>query len=276
MIKIFCKTKDIENYLKDITEIGFVPTMGNLHQGHMSLLSESIKNNDTSVISIFVNPTQFGNGEDFTTYPRTLERDIEKIKSLDSKDKTILIFSPDSETEIYPIAKESIKAFGPCNILEGAMRPGHFDGVMSVVKRLFDIVGPKNAYFGKKDYQQLTLIKLLVKKFELNINIVSMPVIREVSGLAMSSRNSKLSPKQLEQALALRQNLLKIEGYIHESMVLEDIKLRIAKILTDKRYNYLTLCNQETLEPIKSLSEQSVLLGNLQIGNTKLLDYLEI
>jgi pantoate--beta-alanine ligase len=272
MIKVFHKTLDLQNFLNGKDSIGFVPTMGNLHLGHLSLLSESLKYCKTNVISIFINPTQFSQGEDFNKYPRTLEADIDKIKSLDTSEHEIIIYAPDSELEIYPHGKKVIDAVGPCHILEGALRPGHFDGMATVVKRLFEIVPANKAFFGKKDYQQLTIIK----EYEFNTEIIGLPIIREESGLAMSSRNGYLSQEEKGEALSLRQALLSLKAEIELKKPIADIQNSIKTILADKRFNYLELCHQESLETVEHYSNKMILLGNFQVKATKILDNIEI
>ena len=199
---IFNKKVDLNDFLKnnirDNTSIGFVPTMGALHQGHLSLLKKSIENNITTVISIFVNPTQFNNVEDLEKYPRTLEDDIEKIKTVCDK---ILIYAPTVEDIYEGNPKSQQYNFdGLENQMEGKFRFGHFDGVGTIVKRLFEIVKPTHAYFGEKDFQQLQIVKKLVEKEKLPVTIVGCPIFRETSGLAMSSRNERLSQNEKEKA----------------------------------------------------------------------------
>ena len=276
MIKVFNKTLDLQNFLNKKNNIGFVPTMGNLHLGHLSLLSESLKYCKTNVISIFINPTQFSEGEDFNKYPRTLKADIDKIKSLDSPEHEIIIYAPDSEIEIYPKGKKVIDSVGPCHILEGAIRPGHFDGMATVVKRLFEIVPAHKAFFGKKDYQQLVIIKELVKKYNFDTEIIGLPIIREESGLAMSSRNGYLSQEERVEALKLRQALLSLKAEIELKKPIVDIQNTIKTILADKRFNYLELCHQESLETVEQYSNKMILLGNFQLKTTKILDNIEI
>lgn len=199
---IFNKKVDLNDFLKnnilDNTSIGFVPTMGALHQGHLSLLKKSIENNVTTVISIFVNPTQFNNVEDLEKYPRTLEEDLEKIKTVSDK---ILIYAPTVEDIYEGNPKSQQYNFdGLENQMEGKFRPRHFDGVGTIVKRLFEIVKPTHAYFGEKDFQQLQIVKKLVEKENLPVTIVGCPIFREASGLAMSSRNERLSEEEKEKA----------------------------------------------------------------------------
>jgi pantoate--beta-alanine ligase len=201
-MRIFNKKVDLNNYLKsnnlDKTTIGFVPTMGALHKGHLSLLKKSIENNVTTVISIFVNPTQFNNPEDLKKYPRTLENDVEKIKTISDK---ILVYAPTVEDIYEETTKSEHYNFDGLEYqMEGKFRPGHFDGVGTVVKRLFEIVKPTNAYFGEKDFQQLQIVKKLVEKEKIPVNIIGCPIFREVNGLAMSSRNERLSTEEKEKS----------------------------------------------------------------------------
>ncbi|WP_298307402.1 pantoate--beta-alanine ligase [Flavobacterium sp.] len=199
---IFSKKADLINHLKennlDKSTVGFVPTMGALHAGHLSLLKKSIENNAITVISIFVNPTQFNNPEDLKKYPRTLESDVEKIKTISEK---ILIYAPTVE-DIYDgnTKSQHYNFDGLENQMEGKFRPGHFDGVGTVVKRLFEIVNPTNAYFGEKDFQQLQIVKKLVEKEKLSVTIIGCPIYREQNGLAMSSRNERLSENEKKEA----------------------------------------------------------------------------
>jgi pantoate--beta-alanine ligase len=206
---IFSKKVDLNKYLKDNnldkSSIGFVPTMGALHAGHLSLLEKSTQNNVTTVISIFVNPTQFNNAEDLEKYPRTLENDVKKIKTISDK---ILVYAPTVE-DIYEgkTKSEHYNFDGLENQMEGKFRPGHFDGVGTVVKRLFEIVKPTNAYFGEKDFQQLQIVKKLVEKEKILVNIIGCPIFRESNGLAMSSRNERLSAEEKEKAAIIFKTL---------------------------------------------------------------------
>lgn len=192
---IFNKQSELKEHLSPFwllkSRIGFVPTMGALHDGHLSLLKKSIFENDITVVSIFVNPTQFNNPQDLEKYPRNLERDIEKIAGLS---REVIVFAPSVE-DIYNgnTISQQFNFDGLENQMEGKYRPGHFDGVGTVVKRLFEIVNPTNAYFGEKDFQQLQIIKKLVQKYKIPVNVIGCPIHREANGLAMSSRNERLS-----------------------------------------------------------------------------------
>ncbi len=209
-MQIFKEKALLTAYLKTIWDkncaIGFIPTMGALHQGHLSLIKKSILNNDYNVVSIFVNPTQFNNSQDLEKYPRTLERDIEKIKTVCPG---CIVFAP-SVDDIYEGKTNSISFNydGIENEMEGKHRPGHFDGVGTIVKKLFEIVQPTNAYFGEKDFQQLQIVKKLVSKNNLKVNIVGCPIFREENGLAMSSRNERLSKIDREEASIIYKTLV--------------------------------------------------------------------
>jgi pantoate--beta-alanine ligase len=189
------------------TTIGFVPTMGALHEGHLSLLSQSLKENEISVVSIFVNPTQFNNPEDLAKYPRTMDRDVEKIASLNAK---VLIYAPTVE-DIYHgnTVSQSFQYDGLENQMEGKHRPGHFDGVGTIVKRLFEIIKPTHAYFGEKDFQQLQIVKKLVHKNNIPVKVIGCPIHREANGLAMSSRNERLSPIERKESALIFKTLSK-------------------------------------------------------------------
>ena len=281
MIEVF-KTEnefiDFHNQNKiQCQSIGFAPTMGNLHEGHISLLKKALQENDIGIISIFVNPTQFGAGEDLDLYPRTWKEDLKKIEGLAVKysHKKVIIFYPESDKVIYPHKKETTYAHKKLNhILEGEVRSTHFDGVTTVVKRLFEIVKPNRAYFGKKDYQQQVIIKDMVKELNLPISIVAIPIFREQSGLAMSSRNNYLSHDEKEKALTLYQTLNEVAKTL--SLGLKEARELISqKLKSDSRWNYLEVRTKD-LEVATSDSSDFVILGNYQLGNTRLLDNIEI
>ena len=206
---IFNRQEELKNHLKSVsgpnTTIGFVPTMGALHKGHLSLIKNSLADNQITIVSIFVNPTQFNNAEDLEKYPRTLEIDTEKIEDVS---KEVIIFAPSVE-DIYQgnTVSASFNFDGLENQMEGAHRPGHFDGVGTIVKRLFEIANPTNAYFGEKDFQQLQIVKKMVKKHHLSVNVIGCPIFREENGLAMSSRNERLSLKAREDAALIYKTL---------------------------------------------------------------------
>ncbi|MFC4816513.1 pantoate--beta-alanine ligase [Flavobacterium sp. GCM10023249] len=199
---VFVQQNDLKRYLKQYISnkntVGFVPTMGALHEGHLSLMSESLKNNAVTVVSIFVNPTQFNNADDLKKYPRTLESDVQKIESLNPN---IIVYAP-SVDDIYEGKTESqhFQYDGLEFQMEGKHRPGHFDGVGTIVKKLFEIIQPTNAYFGEKDFQQLQIVKKLTTKYKIPVNIIGCAIHRESNGLAMSSRNERLAKEEREKA----------------------------------------------------------------------------
>ncbi len=208
-MRIFNTQNELVSHLAAIsnsaTTIGFVPTMGALHQGHLSLLSEAMANNSIVVMSIFVNPTQFNNPEDLAKYPRTFEVDVEKIKNVSDK---IIVYAPSVE-DIYNgnTVAAHFDFDGLEHQMEGQFRPGHFDGVGTIVKRLFEIVNPTHAYFGEKDFQQLQIVKKMVEKAKMPVTIIGCPIFREPNGLAMSSRNERLSEADKKAAAILYKTL---------------------------------------------------------------------
>ncbi|PKQ64663.1 pantoate--beta-alanine ligase [Labilibaculum manganireducens] len=252
--------------------IGFVPTMGALHKGHLSLVDTSVKNNDITVVSIFVNPTQFNNPEDLLTYPRTIEEDLEKLSDC----KPDLIFIPEVN-EIYPEPDTRIFDFGVLDrVMEGKKRPGHFNGVAQVVSKLFDIVSPENAYFGQKDFQQVAVIKQMTKDLKLNVNIVPCPIIREKDGLAMSSRNVLLSEDQRKNACKISETLFKARNLVAELSV-SQLKEWVVEEINKNNYlsvEYFEIVNDTTLEVINDWNESNNKIGciTVQVGKTRLID----
>jgi len=200
--------KDLKTYLAGLSEstsVGLVPTMGALHSGHISLVERSVRENDITIVSIFVNPTQFNNKEDLEKYPNTLEADISLLSSVT---ENLLVFAP-SATEMYAnqISSKSYNFEGLEQVMEGEFRPGHFDGVGTIVEKLLRLVSPHKAYFGEKDFQQLQIIKKLVRITNIDVEIVGCPIVRESNGLAMSSRNQRLSKDQRKEAGFIYQTL---------------------------------------------------------------------
>ncbi|MFK7049584.1 pantoate--beta-alanine ligase [Flavobacterium columnare] len=190
--------RHLDTFLAPKKTIGFVPTMGALHKGHLSLMQEALTHNDLTIVSIFVNPTQFNNQEDLEKYPRTLEEDLNQIHSLN---KNIIVYAPTID-DIYEgnTVSTHFEYDGLEFEMEGKHRPGHFDGVGTIVKKLFEIINPTSAYFGEKDFQQLQIVKKLVKNYNIPVNIVGCAIYREANGLAMSSRNQRLSAQEKTEA----------------------------------------------------------------------------
>lgn len=276
MIKIFTTKKDYDHFRKSLKHdsVGIIPTMGNLHEGHLSLLKKSMEDNIVSVITIFVNPKQFGPNEDFDKYPRTLDADVAKISNialhLKSPDKKIVVFAPISIEQIYPEGFNTVIAVkGVTETLEGARRPGHFDGVTTVVYRLFKIINAKNAYFGQKDFQQCVVVKKMIEDLGLEINFNIMPIIRNTEGLALSSRNQYLNELERIEALHLSKALKKIEMLIKNKA---DYKSYIEQELTNEKWDYLEVLNAENLSAPDESTTNLVIIGVYKLGNTRLLD----
>ena len=250
---VFDKKDALSHHLEPLrqpkTSVGFVPTMGALHQGHLSLLAQSVVENDITVISIFVNPTQFNNPEDLEKYPRTLESDIQKVRTISEK---ILIYAP-SVADIYEGKTES-KSYsfeGLEHQMEGKFRPGHFDGVGTVVKKLFEIVNPTRAYFGEKDFQQLQIVKKLVAKEQLPVIIVGCPVYREANGLAMSSRNERLSPQERQEAALIYATLQKTANQFAQQSIAKTRQM-VAETFANHplfQLEYFEIAEENTLKP---------------------------
>lgn len=254
-------------------KIAFVPTMGFLHEGHLSLLREGRKRGDLLVLSIFVNSTQFGPSEDLDCYPRDFERD----ESLASECGVDLIFYPDAEA-IYPDGyKTYVTVEGPLTTtLEGSCRPTHFRGVTTVVTKLFIIVQPHVALFGRKDFQQLAVIRRMTTDLNLPVEIVGMPIVREADGLAMSSRNVYLSTDERHQALALVDSLRKsaaeaLNGEDDATKVLESARQRLTAE-PDLQIDYVKICHALTLEEVDTIDHESVMLLAVSVGKTRLID----
>jgi len=252
--------------------IAFVPTMGFLHEGHVSLLREGRQQGDVLVLSIFVNPTQFGQGEDFESYPRDLTRDAEMARSAG----TDLIFAPEAR-DMYPRGYATyVNVEGLTDTLCGASRPGHFRGVTTVVTKLFTIVQPHIALFGRKDFQQLAVIQRMTADLNLPVEVVGMPIVREADGLAMSSRNVYLSPEQRQQALALidairQASALACEGEVDAANIISAVTGRLNKE-ADLVIDYVQICHGRTLEKVSTVDCDSVLLLAVYVGKTRLID----
>jgi len=240
----------LQDFLKSVQnekKIGFVPTMGALHQGHLSLLIKSLKDNDLTVLSIFVNPTQFNNLDDLNKYPRTLENDIKLVQNISSE---IIVYAPSIE-DIY----EGNTCSDPHDFdglefqMEGKHRPGHFDGVGTIVKKLFEIVLPQNAYFGEKDFQQLQIVKKLVEKLHLNVTIIGCPIHREPNGLAMSSRNERLSKQAREEAAIIYQALVEAKQFFQTHSTKETIEFMENIFHSNSNFTleYFTIADEQTL-----------------------------
>ena len=256
MVKILKNRQELSDYILKIKEngqkIGFAPTMGALHEGHLSLYEKARKENDIIISSIFVNPTQFNNPEDLKKYPRTIEKDIELLQQTQNVDA---VYIPQIE-DIYSngLERKNYNFEGLENEMEGKFRPGHFDGVGTVVEELFRQVQPNNAYFGEKDFQQLMIIKKLVEKLSLPINIIGMPIYREKNGLAMSSRNMRLTSEQRESAKIIFETLVKVKDLFHQQ-TLDEIHQFVENTFknSDFELEYFIITNEKTLREISEI-----------------------
>lgn len=261
---------------KNRKTIGFIPTMGALHAGHLKLVRESKVKNDKTIVSIFVNPTQFSPTEDLAKYPRPFEQD----KKLLEQEKVEYLFHPDAKT-MYPNGfQTNVVTTKLSNILEGKSRPGHFSGMATVVLKLFNIVQPTNTYFGQKDFQQSVIVKQMIRDLNLPININVVPTVRDKDGLALSSRNIFLSIQERTQALNLYQSLLLAKKLIREgNKNVEFIKIEMKNYLQKYellRLDYIEICNPEDLSLLKVVSKKTVILIAAYVGKTRLIDNIII
>lgn len=257
-------------------KIGFVPTMGNLHSGHLSLIDIAKSKADIIVASIFVNPMQFGPNEDFDSYPRTMKADLEKLEAKG----TDYVFTPTIE-QVYPLGKEvhtSVEANRLTDKLCGASRPGHFKGVTTVVNMLFNIVQPNVAIFGKKDYQQLQVIKTMVSDLLLPIEIIGGDIVREDNGLAMSSRNGYLSEEELNRASELRKIILSAAEAVKNRLPLSEIKSNAKSSLSEAGFkvDYFDIVRQHDLEDADLNDKQLLIAAAAWLGQPRLIDNIEV
>ena len=254
--------------------LGFVPTMGALHEGHASLVRASKAQCQATAVSIFVNPLQFGPNEDLAKYPRTLERDAQMLDALGVD----LLFLPTVE-EMYPAgATTHVEVGGISDRLDGGSRPGHFRGVATVVSKLFEIVRPDRAFFGQKDAAQVAVLRRMVRDLDMDVELVVCPIVREVDGLAMSSRNAYLSPQERKQALVLNRALMRV---LHEADKGErDVAKLIAageSVIAEEpaaRLDYFAIVDPDTLEPVSETSRGALLAVAAYVGTTRLIDNL--
>ena len=270
----FCEVmqKTSETFRRSGQTIGLVPTMGFFHDGHLELMKAGKRLSDRLVVSIFVNPAQFGPSEDYESYPRDLERDLSKAREVDVD----IVFCPSNE-EMYPQGfQTNVKVQEVTKHLCGLSRPSHFEGVTTVVAKLFNITMPHLAVFGQKDYQQLTVISRMVKDLNMAVKIVGVPIVREPDGLAMSSRNTYLSAEERESALCLKKSLdladsLFNQGERNPDKILGDVKQLIRDHpLTE--IDYVKICHPATLEDMETVEERSLLALAVKVGKTRLID----
>ena len=254
---------ELFNYRKEGKKIGLVPTMGALHQGHASLVRRSVDDNDITVVSVFVNPTQFNDKNDLKNYPRTLEADCALLEEC----KADMVFAPSVE-EMYPVEDKRVFEFPPVTtVMEGAHRLGHFNGVCQVVSRLFYIVRPTNAYFGEKDWQQIAVIKAMVKYLQLPVNIVECPIIRDQSGLALSSRNQLLSENERTIATNIFKYLDKSRAKAKKESVkqVHDFVVDNINAIEGLQVEYFEIVDGNTLLSISSWDESDYVVGCITV-----------
>jgi len=274
-MEIFNTKKNLRNLLDrqpNHYRIGFVPTMGALHEGHLSLVRCCRAENDIVVVSIFVNPTQFNDKEDMANYPRTLDRDLELLR----EENTDVVFCPTVE-EMYPEPDTRTFDLGGLDAtMEGAFRPGHFNGVVQIVTKLFDVVQPHRAYFGEKDFQQLTIIRYIVNQLHIPVQVVSCPIVREPDGLAMSSRNMLLGPNERQAAPIISQVLFKAKNLKHTLSVDELKKWVVAQIDANPylKTEYFEIVDDVKLQPVSSWEDPVSKVGCIAVraGKIRLID----
>ncbi|MDR0834070.1 MAG: pantoate--beta-alanine ligase [Candidatus Symbiothrix sp.] len=281
-MKIIEKIDDLQSALKRARQnhksIGLVPTMGALHAGHIALVHRAVAENDVTVVSIFVNPTQFNDKNDLNNYPRTPEADCTLLE----KAGATIVFIPAAD-EMYPEPDTRQFAFGELEtVMEGQFRPGHFNGVAQIVSRLFDIVKPGRAYFGEKDFQQLAIIRDMVKQLNLNLDIVACPIVREADGLAMSSRNARLNPAQRQAAVNISKILnlsrgLRVKPAMTASETVAGTKKWVVEQLNavpELRVEYFDIVDGQTLQSIHEWSDTTFPVGCIAVfdGDVRLID----
>jgi pantoate--beta-alanine ligase len=278
-MKILKKINEVRDEIKKMKKenkiIGFVPTMGYLHEGHISLIKKAKEECDYVVVSIFVNPTQFCPGEDFDRYPRDIERDIKILEN----EKVDLLFNPDIEEMYKKEHKTWVIVDEISDIYEGKFRPGHFKGVCTVVIKLFNIVQPDKAYFGWKDFQQLIIIKKMVDDLNIPVEIIGCPTIREEDGLAASSRNVYLNEKEREKALCLYKALKKIEEMIKNEKIYKcEILIKEGRKIIESEegveIQYLDIVSMDNMKKLEKIEGKAVIIGAIKIGNVRLIDNL--
>lgn len=280
-MQVYRKIVDLQNALFDERKkgkkIGFVPTMGALHEGHASLVRRSVKDNDVTVVSVFVNPTQFNDKNDLKNYPRDLEADCRVVESCGAD----FVFAPDVE-EMYPVPDERHFEYPPVStVMEGAHRPGHFNGVCQVVSRLFYIVRPDRAYFGEKDWQQIAVVKAMVRQLGLGVEIVECPIVRDADGLARSSRNSLLAPDERAIAPAIYKALKSSLTYAKKHTLKETHDKVVADInkVDGLDVEYFSIVDGNTLQDLADWDDSPYVVGCITVycGKTpiRLIDHIK-
>lgn len=278
-MKVIHTIKDLQAELSALKaqgkKVGLVPTMGALHAGHASLVKRSVKENDVTVVSVFVNPTQFNDKNDLEKYPRTLDADCRLLEDCSAT----FVFAP-SVSEMYPQPDTRRFSYAPLDtVMEGAFRPGHFNGVCQIVSKLFDAVKPHRAYFGEKDFQQLAIIREMVRQMKFDLEIVGCPIVREEDGLALSSRNARLSAGERENALNISRTLFKSRTFAANHSVNETQKIVEEAIAAAPglRLEYFEIVDGNTLQKIANWDETSYAVGCITVfcGDVRLIDNIK-
>ena len=265
------------NIRKNGNSLGLVPTMGCLHEGHRSLIKKAVENNDKVIVSIFVNPIQFGPDEDYETYPRTLEADTKLCEKIGAD----YIFHPDPN-QMYPEGFNTfvVPSKKMTNILCGASRPGHFRGVCTVLTKLFTLIKPDRAYFGEKDIQQLAIVKRMVNDLNFDIEIIGCPIIREDDGLAKSSRNTYLNEEERAAATVLRRSILEGKKAIDSGNLSKEEVLKIIKNVIEKerlaKIDYVEIIDFDTFDQVETIKDNTLIAMAVYIGKTRLIDNMLI
>lgn len=279
-MKVISTKKELQSEMEQIRKagktVGFVPTMGALHDGHLSLIHRSTAENDVTAVSIFVNPTQFNNPSDLEKYPRDLQHDL----SLLEKNHCDLVFTPAVDEMYDKNETESVFEFdfgGLDKVMEGKFRPGHFNGVVQVVSKLFNLVQPDRAYFGEKDFQQLAIIRRMVELMNFNTEIVGCPIVREKDGLAMSSRNLRLDKEERQKAVEISKTLFESKKLVSNFSPEQVQNWVIARLnsLPGLKVEYFEIVHQKTLQPIHSWSEPAIGCVAVFCGDVRLIDNIK-
>ena len=278
-MKVIHTIKDLQAELSVLKaqgkKVGLVPTMGALHAGHASLVKRSVNENEVTVVSVFVNPTQFNDKNDLVKYPRTLDADCELLEACGAT----YAFAPSVE-EMYPEPDTRQFSYAPLDtVMEGAFRPGHFNGVCQIVSKLFEAVKPHRAYFGEKDFQQLAIIREMVRQMQFDLEIVGCPIVREEDGLALSSRNARLSAEERENALKISQTLFKSRTFAATHTVSETLKFvedAIAAV-PGLRLEYFEIVDGNTLQKVDNWNQTSYVVGCITVfcGDVRLIDNIK-
>ena len=278
-MKVIHTIKDLQAELSVLKaqgkKVGLVPTMGALHAGHASLVKRSVNENEVTVVSVFVNPTQFNDKNDLVKYPRTLDADCKLLEACGAT----YAFAPSVE-EMYPEPDTRQFSYAPLDtVMEGAFRPGHFNGVCQIVSKLFEAVNPHRAYFGEKDFQQLAIIREMVRQMQFDLEIVGCPIVREEDGLALSSRNARLSAEERENALKISQTLFKSRTFAATHTVSETLKFvedAIAAV-PGLRLEYFEIVDGNTLQKVDNWNQTSYVVGCITVfcGDVRLIDNIK-